>query len=280
MKRSRDYCPLCLRRDWSIEISSFTILGRWKSDLRRCKTCGTSWFAESQLWMSEAYKDSIAALDTGCVRRSKKFVDLIAPYLLTKGREGRVLDWGAGSGLTVRQLRDLGIDTWAYEPYGECPLAKGFCYKSEIEADESEFCTVLAQEVFEHLEDIRGFLESALARSEDLIFTTAIVTSKVSRDWWYLLPETGQHISFLSMEGIVYICRELSLHYCRSDDGSVHLLTRRKRNVLRFSVMTNRVFRLFVMTTWKCYIHAAGKLGKAFQERDFDTITKRPPRNE
>ena len=275
MEASRDCCPLCQGLNWSIEIADFNILGSWRSNLRRCKTCGTAWFAESNLWAAEAYKDSIASLDTGCVRRSESFIGLIAPYLIIKGKTKSVLDWGAGSGLTVRKLRDLGLDAWAYEPFGECPLAKGFWYSSETETFGHDFCTILAQEVIEHIQDIRGFFEMTLNRSEDLLFTTEIVSRRVSRDWWYLLPETGQHISFLSMGGINHICNKLSLHYCKSRDGSAHLLTRRRRNIFAFRVMTNKIVRLFFMGAWRSYIYLLGKLGTAFQERDYYDIRKR-----
>jgi len=271
----RHFCPVCHGKSWSVEIGAYQVLDKWFSDLRRCDNCQTAWFADSDLWAKESYKDSIAALDTGCVRRAAQIVSKLSPYLVAKGRSKVLLDWGAGSGLTVRSLRDLGINAWAFEPYGECPLAKGFWYSKKEKVLNERFGIILAQEVVEHLRDIREFTEAALECCDDLIFTTEMIPDNVSRNWWYLLPETGQHISFIGRKGIKTLCRDFGLRHHRSHDGSMHLLTRKKRNIVLFSIMTHKSVAAIFMLVLNIYVYVVGKVAKAYPERDFEMIKSR-----
>lgn len=46
-------------------------------------------------------------------------------------------------------------------------------------------------------------------------------------DWWYLSPEEGQHIAFLSPKTLAYIAHELGMNHYTAG-GNFHLLTTKK----------------------------------------------------
>ena len=73
---------------------------------------------------------------------------------------------------------------------------------------------VTAIEVLEHTPNPLEFVAEVLTatRSSTLVFTQELHSPGTSTDWWYFLPETGQHLSFFSLETLHVMARELDLH--------------------------------------------------------------------
>jgi len=91
------------------------IMGKHTASYRRCVSCGFL-FAEEPHWLQEAYSDAITSTDMGTVSRTdrnslmtKAVIDLF--YRSSK----TYLDYGAGYGMFVRRMRDLGYDFDAYD---------------------------------------------------------------------------------------------------------------------------------------------------------------------
>ncbi len=125
------------------------VLGRHRATYLRCAACGYV-FVEDPHWLAEAYADhAIAALDTGIVMRNLWLADAVDALLRWRFRGVRTaLDWGGGTGLFVRLMRDRGHDFRWSDPHCENLFALGF------EADEQQpFDLVTCFEVVEHLTD-------------------------------------------------------------------------------------------------------------------------------
>lgn len=62
-------------------------------------------------------------------------------------------------------------------------------------------------------------------------------------NWWYLVPETGQHVTFYSLRSLEVLAYQLDLHFY-SNRCNLHLFS---KNVLNepFSCLTNLHKRWF-----------------------------------
>lgn len=153
----------------------------------RCELLQT----ESPVWLAEAYADAISHLDTGAVARNRLTAQLTAVVARVVGARGPCLDYGAGHGVFVRMMRDLGLDFRWYDTYAQNLYAGGF------EGSPGEhYAIVTAFELLEHLADVRGDVEAIFAGQPDHVLVGTLLHHGWDPSWWYLLPETGQHVAF------------------------------------------------------------------------------------
>lgn len=200
-------------------FGELVVLGHHRACYRRCAECGYV-FVEDPDWLAEAYADhAIAALDTGIVVRNLWLVD--AADALLRWRFGQVrsaLDYGAGSGLFVRLMRDRGYDfRWA-DPHCENLFALGF----EAEPDQRfDFATCF--EVVEHLPDPLAVFEDLARRAPTLLFSTELLPETRNRpgEWHYYAPETGQHIGFFTAASLQRVAQRLGRHFA-TDGRMLH----------------------------------------------------------
>jgi len=72
-------------------------------------------------------------------------------------------------------------------------------------------------------------IEDILSYGDSILFSTelqpnhALVTNK---DWWYFVPESGQHISFYTINSLKVIADKYSLRLY-TDKRGLHLLTKK-----------------------------------------------------
>nr|WP_286178123.1 class I SAM-dependent methyltransferase [Rhodopirellula sp. JC639] len=144
----------------------------------------------------------------------------------------RLLDYAGGYGVFTRLMRDRGFPFCHTDAYCECLFAKGFevdlanIDRQEIERQQSFDC-VTAWEVFEHLEDPLGTFDQLLGLGKSLLFSTVLVPDpppKSADQWWYFLPETGQHISFYTQPALQYVADRFGVSLY-SDSAANHLMT-------------------------------------------------------
>jgi Methyltransferase domain len=208
------------------------ILGRHDIAYFRCAACGFVQ-TEEPYWLEEAYSSAMLDVDLGPINRALLGSATVETLILAFfDPNARYVDWGGGYGIFTRMMRDLGYDFYWKDLYCENLFAKQF------EAESSARYELLtAFEVFEHLSDPIREIEQMLAFAPNIFFTTLLVPPGVPSDWWYFLPETGQHIALYTKEALAIIARRFGLHL-NSDGMTNHLLSRKP--------VSPRLFRLMV----------------------------------
>lgn len=185
------------------------VLGRHTASYYLDESSGYIW-VDAPHWLDEAYSDAIALTDTGILARNLTNIPAVATVMRHNGlAQARGIDLGAGYGIFVRGMRDIGIDFHWSDAFADNLLARG------LEADEAPFDVAVAFEVLEHLPNPLGFLrESRSQHGWRTLFFSATCFDEANlpgKDWWYWAFETGQHISFFSQRCLEGIAKELGL---------------------------------------------------------------------
>lgn len=167
-------------------------------------------FVDEPTWLDKAYSDAIAQTDTGILGRNLRNADLVCRLLNeTSELQGPYVDLGGGYGLFVRRMRDCGHDFYWSDKYAENLLARGF------EAAPGEYDLAVAFEVLEHLRDPLGFIVEAQEQYHFKAFlfsATCFDPENIpAKEWWYWAFETGQHISFFSLDTLEWLGARLGM---------------------------------------------------------------------
>ena len=156
-----------------------------------CREC-SSLQTEPPYWIDEAYTSSLSILDTGAGQRN--LANLAAAYLVSRLlRLNDILDYGGGDGLLCRLLRDYGINCYVYDKFAAPAYARGFTTPNFTRPQ-----MLLAFEVLEHFENPDEEFKNLFTLNPDVLLTSVAIFSGQGSDWWYLTPETGQHLFFYS----------------------------------------------------------------------------------
>ncbi|MGD1074632.1 MAG: class I SAM-dependent methyltransferase [Thermodesulfovibrionales bacterium] len=168
-----------------------------------CDMCGFLQ-TEEPFWLPESYHESITLPDTGGLLRSLALAEIISVLIyFIFDRSARYLDYAGGHGLFTRRMRDIGFDFFWRDRYSPNLLASGFEYTEDLGSIE----LITSFESFEHFSDPIKEIETMLALSRNIIFTTDLLPSPVPQpeDWYYYGLPHGQHISFYSLRTLQYI---------------------------------------------------------------------------
>jgi len=214
-----------------------TVLNKYPVKYYRCNETGFIQ-TEEAYWLEEAYSSAITKLDIGLPYRNILLADAVEKILLKNfNSDGRFLDYAGGYGLFTRIMRDKGFDFYNTDKYCQNIFAEYFDLKN---IDSKKFELVTAFEVMEHLSDPYQELSEMLSYSDNLLFTTALQPKaelKGVDDWWYFIPETGQHIALHTEASLKYIAQKLGYQfYTNSVDW--HLFT--KKSLAKDPFVTER----------------------------------------
>ena len=223
MSRSKT-CLICKNAVELIFVRK--ILGKYDVSYFQCKSCQ---FVQTEYpyWLDEAYKSAITALDLGLATRSVNNTHFLTSFINRYFRNNqRFIDFGGGYGLTVRLMRDQGFDYYRQDDYCDNLFAQGLDVVNLAE-ESSRFELLTAFEVFEHLVDVHKEWNRMFAYSDTILFTTELIPESLEalKQWRYLIPETGQHISLFSRKSLEHIAQTYNLHL--QSRGDMHLLSKR-----------------------------------------------------
>jgi len=211
-------CKIC--GEQSKRFDCGRVLDKYNANYYHCSSCGFVQ-TEEPYWLEESYTSAIASADTGILARNLRNAKELL-FLLKPLADGSFIDFGGGHGILTRIMRDYGFDFFHYDKYAENLFARGFdanlCKK---------YHAITAYESFEHFTEPLKDVEKLLSLSDTIIFSTLLISSpppKVS-DWWYYVPETGQHISFYSRKSLQVIAKRYNL-LLQSNNKDLHILSK------------------------------------------------------
>jgi 2-polyprenyl-3-methyl-5-hydroxy-6-metoxy-1,4-benzoquinol methylase len=202
------------------------VLNKYNVKYYKCKETGFIQ-TEEPYWLGEAYSSAITKLDIGIVFRNEQLKNRVSKLISTLFNPDKLfLDYAGGYGLFTRMMRDKGYDFYHTDRYCKNLFAEHFDL-SDLK-DNPTFEIVTAFEVFEHLSNPLEEIKEMIRFGDNLIFSTELQPADGNvKDWWYLAPETGQHIAFYTKSSLEFIARALGYHFT-TDGHSLHLFTRQE----------------------------------------------------
>jgi 2-polyprenyl-6-hydroxyphenyl methylase/3-demethylubiquinone-9 3-methyltransferase len=126
----------------------------------------------------------------------------------------RHLDYGGGSGIMSKILKNRNWESTSYDPY----------YENNVRP-QGKYNLITAIEVVEHALDIRKTLDdiiSFLDKTGVLVFSTLLANKKTDIDWWYIGARNG-HISILSVDSLKLLAKERNMYFQSINEG-LHIL--------------------------------------------------------
>jgi hypothetical protein len=255
-------CKLC--ESVTEHFGALKVLRSFDADYRRCSACGFV-FVGNPHWLEQAYSSAIASSDTGIAVRNLKLADVTSLLIAIAFPDAqRFLDFGGGSGLLVRLMRDRGFDFRLLDKYCANVFAAGF------EAQPGEhFHLATCMEVAEHLVDpMPTFLELGALASTLVIGTDLLPkTSNRPGEWWYYTPETGQHISFYTEAALRVIAERLRMHLATNGENL---------HVLSPTPISNRLLRILSSRrgrSWaRAFVRVTGRKRRSLTQTDADRV--------
>lgn len=196
-----ELCRLC---DSPLElVVTQKVLRKYDVRYFRCAACDLLQ-TEKPYWLAESYDDSVAVLDTGAIDRNLLCADLVTviAWLARVGPQQSCLDFGGGNGVFVRLMRDRGLDFRWSDKFAANLYARGFEGDGERPHD-----LVTAFEVFEHFDDVKGEVERLFAPKHRFVLVSTFLHRGHRDNWWYYVPEVGQHVAFYSRQTMACIAQ-------------------------------------------------------------------------
>lgn len=237
-------------------------LGRHLGEYESCNVCGFT-FIRNPYWLNEAYSSAITTVDLGSIYRCDLFSTLLKTLIHNyTNPHAQFIDYGAGYGLLVRRMRDLGYDYYWHDKHCTNLFATGF---DAAQRSGSRYALLSAFEVFEHLLDPVAEVEHMTELADQIIFSTEMISKPppAPGTWWYYGPEHGQHISFFTWEALNRLARRFNLRFVTN--GTIHMFTKHKVNQRFFSTISNpHVSRIINSFLWK----------KSLLQQDFQEARK------
>ena len=231
-------CKICNGN--SNYIFTANILNKYPIKYLQCQSCNFLQ-TEKVFWINEAYQDAITKQDIGLLYRNRIITPILKSLIkLFFNKRNKFIDYGAGYGVLVRIMRDYGFDMYRYDKYCSNIFANGFDYD-----EKSRYELLTAFEVFEHLDDPIKEVEFMLNFSDNIFFSTEIQPLKnvLPENWWYIMPETGQHIALYSIQSLKQIALNYHLNFY-SNVKNLHLFTKKKINNFIFKLLTRHKLSL------------------------------------
>jgi hypothetical protein len=232
---SNDKCRLC-NSETNYQFKKI-ILNKYEVKYFKCTYC-KSLQTENPYWLNEAYIVNLSKFDTGAAQRvlnnfTKTFI--ISRILKIKN----ILDLGGGDGLFCRLLRDHSINCFSRDKYAKPTYAQEFQIPTFEKPD-----LVTAFEVVEHFSRPHSDFNELFELEPSLLLLSTGIYNSQDEDWWYLNPESGQHIFMYGKEAFGLIGERYG--YTPHFLGELILFTKRNYGIslqiMALKVMFKRPF--------------------------------------
>lgn len=243
----------------------------------KCGSCGFIQ-TEEPYWLEEAYSSAITSLDIGLAGRNIEFSGIVEDILKKHfNTSSQFIDYGGGYGLFVRLMRDKGFDFYRQDFFCENIFAKHFDI-SDING-EQKFELLTAFEVFEHLTDPLAEIKKMFSYSDSILFSTILQPSEniSSPDqWWYFIPETGQHISLYSLASLEIIAQKNNC-FLYTNKHNLHLLSPKKLDINPFNTDDRKSLALRVVNKLSALLISKKKekILPGLLDQDFNYVRKK-----
>jgi len=217
-------CRIC--KSSTEKLFSTIILKKFSVEYFQCPHCGYVQ-TESPFWLKEAYSRPINDVDTGLMMRSYWHRNIASTLIfILFNQRGKFLDYGAGYGVFVRLMRDIGFNFYWQDKHSGNLFAKGLEFrKSEKYPVELLTCF----EAFEHFVEPAIELANLLNISENILLSTELIPDPIPppTEWWYYGKEHGQHIGFFRKKTFEYLANKHCLYFY-TNGQNIHLLSKKR----------------------------------------------------
>jgi hypothetical protein len=233
-------CPVCGGAGDS--ETQYEVLDGNIARLMVCSNCKFL-FVDNPHWLAGSFAQNLNRFDVGSADRSLIVAGFVRSIFSRKKASAvKVLDFGGGDGLATRTLRDAGLDCRWEDPYCQPIFAVG-----PPHTELKHFDLAFMGEVALHLTDPKATITSLMSRSDRLLMTAVVPPEKIGTDWWYLMPQTGQHVAFYPVKTLQWIASDLSL-YLLTDGKFFHQFSS-----VRPSLLERAMFKApqIAMLRWK-----------------------------
>ena len=197
----------CLICDSNCSLAVTTeVLGMHTCNYFKCDSCSFI-FAENPHWLERSFSEIQSDLDIGAVDRVSISSKLIEVFLRSVPIRGRCIDFGGGYGVLTRIMRDKGFDYFNFDPYTKPILSKRYSVDSIERAD---FYSLI--EVSLHFTNPISELREISAKTPLILMTAVVPPENLDSSWWYLSPDTGQHVAIYSIKTLEFIAADLGMN--------------------------------------------------------------------
>jgi len=182
-------------------------MGKYDVGYFRCVRCG-SLQTEEPYWLDEAYTADVPEEDAAYLSRNLEVARHVKLMLHLFGvpKSATVVDFGGGLGIVARLLAESGWTTFVHDKFTTSPFP-GMKWTGTERAD-----FILASEVFEHLPNPAQDLEEVFRLQPRFVYVRTTRYRHEGPDWFYLAPETGQHVFFFTDEAMRMLPSQYDYH--------------------------------------------------------------------
>jgi hypothetical protein len=204
------------------------LLHRHRAHYAECSACG-SLQTQPPHWLDEAYAEgNLSRLDTGAAQRNLDNLGAVLVLARVLGLQ-QVVDHGGGDGLLVRLLRDRLLQARVFDRHAQPRYAAGFAVEGTSLGRGADMGTgtgtgtgqtwpqlVLAFEVLEHFAQPATDLDALFDTQPLALLVSTDAWAGQGPDWWYLAPDTGQHVFFYSRRALAQIAAQRGYRLLRT----------------------------------------------------------------
>jgi len=261
MKTENRSCVVC--QSHTKKLFDSKILEKYIITYYKCANCELIQ-TEKPYWLKEAYSSAIIDSDTGLISRNVALSKITATIsLLFLSRKSKILDYGGGYGILTRMLRDTGVDCYWIDKYANNLFARGFEDKVK-----SKYDMVTAFELFEHFENPVDEIEYVIQKYNPkiLLFSTMLHDGNPPKDWWYFVPEGGQHITLYTRKSLQLLAEKFRMKLS-TNGRNIHMFSKKRIPGLFMKIIS--VFWPFISIIFPLFFKS-----KTFSDRVMITTSK------